>query len=77
MTFDLKYALPFVMPFVFLALIRGVCWVAAAEWSEPGIAVVLSLLAGQFVGWIAVAIMWNDGVSFVIRFPATRKGGEQ
>lgn len=76
MWIDLKYALPFAMPFVFLVLLRALYWLAAAEWSEPGLAAIVSLFAGQFVGWIATAAMRQSGVTCVVRFPAARQSAD-
>ena len=77
MTFDLKYGLPFALPFFFLALIRVLFWAASSEWSEPGAAAVASFVIGQVVGWIVVGIMADRGTTWAVRFPAAREGGAE
>jgi len=78
MTIDLKYTLPFALPFVFLALFRVLAWAAGAQWSEPTIAVVWAVLFGQAVGWVFIFNMNDNGKSWEISIPRpARKGGEQ
>ena len=57
---NITWTIPFVMPFVFLALSRAIFWCAGATWSEPDVAAVLSLFAGPFLGLVFIITVFND-----------------
>lgn len=50
-------------PFVCLAIVRAVWWVAGAEWSEPEIGAAISLMVGIVGGCITTGALFAEGVS--------------
>lgn len=67
MKIDLKWGLPFVMPFVLLMMVRLV-WVAAgAEWSDPEGAAFCTIVSGFVVGVCAAGFMHDEGVHWTVR----------
>ena len=61
MTIDNRVLLPIAGPFVILGMIRLLCWLAGVEWSQPGIAVVMSIAIGGMGGLAIMAIMMDTG----------------
>ena len=58
MKIDSRVLIPFVGPFVILGMIRLLCWLAGAEWSDPGLAVAMSLFIGGMGGTSIMAAMF-------------------
>lgn len=77
MTIDAKYALPFVLPVLFLCLFRAVFWIAGAAWSDPTFAALCSIFSGGLFSAILIGAMNDAGVSWPVRlFSARAEGGE-
>ncbi len=74
MTIDLKWGLPFVLPFVILLLVRALFIVAGAEWSDPLAAAMLSTLIGVLVGFMIFDTMRDDGVEWNVTIGGKRNG---
>lgn len=62
MNIDLRLALPFVMPFGILFLARAIFWAAGAEWSEPGLAAFVSLIAGVLSGGFFAGLLFDSDI---------------
>lgn len=74
MTIDLKWALPFVMPFAVVALIRAVCWFAgvSADDCVPAAVAFLGVLFGSLGGLVIAAFMADDGIEWNIHVGGKR-----
>ena len=65
MTIDLKWFLPFILPFALLVTAKALWWVAGAEIKNPsslaGTCLVLGLAAGGFIASVmdAEGAKWN------------------
>jgi hypothetical protein len=74
MTIDLKYGLPFVMPFLFVGLYRATLWVAGgvleAETSE--VIAFMGVFFGPMLGVGIIMAMEEGGVKWLMRIG--RKG---
>lgn len=62
MTIDLKWFLPFVIPFMLLLPSRLLWFVAGAEWNTPEKVAAVCLVLGSIIGLLAVFIMEHDKV---------------
>ena len=69
MTIDLKWGLPFVFPFLIMALVRGLSWAAGLEWTQDDgyEAFGVSLSFGGFVGVFAVVWMHLSNTKWLVR----------
>lgn len=69
MQIDLKWGLPFVLPFVSVMLFRAVGWVAGTVWTPEaaGISAVAAILCGVPIGLIAAMVMNTDGIKWLVR----------
>lgn len=68
MTIDLKWALPFVLPFLLLLMTRLLAVVAGAPWTPEGatVAVVLCMALGVIIGGFIAGCMQDYGVKWQI-----------
>ena len=66
MTIDLKWGLPFVMPFVLYLWLRALWWFAGAEWDADFAAFFCTLL-GAIVGVAIVGILTLDDKKWLVR----------
>ena len=58
---DNRVLIPFVLPFVLLAMVRLLWFVAGAEWSAPDVAAGLCSFVGIVVGAAVTAVLFADG----------------
>lgn len=68
MTIDLKWGLPFVLPFVLLLMARGLFWVAGVRWDlvHAGHAAVFCGCFGVLFGAILMEKMHREGAKWNI-----------
>jgi uncharacterized membrane protein AbrB (regulator of aidB expression) len=74
MTIDLKWALPFVLPFAVLFTIRALFFCAGVAWTlEYAHGVIgVSVLLGFISGGVAAIIMDTEGVYWLLRIGRKR-----
>jgi ABC-type uncharacterized transport system permease subunit len=64
---DLKWFLPFVLPFAFLSTVKALWWVAGAEIVDPSLLAGICLVLGLTVGWLAAGIMTIEGIKWNVK----------
>lgn len=61
MKIDNRIFIPFAMPFVFLGMARVLWFLAGAEWSDPGGAAFMCMIAGVGLGGTIACLMMATG----------------
>jgi hypothetical protein len=71
MKIDLKWGLPFAMPFVTVAMIKAIFWFAGAA-IDPEVVAVVGLVLGMFGGVGAVLILADLGDIWPVKIGKAR-----
>lgn len=72
MKIDIKWALPFIMPFALLLVIKLLWWVAGADLNH-GVAALVSMVFGVLSGLIIAIVMSIEGINLNIRVKDFRR----